>query len=79
MTRKYHNHTLQTNPWRREEDAQNINSHETAGRQLMYSNQLALLQRDDCNNTVLISNSKKTKHTKTQTMGASIKNKSATK
>ena len=58
MTRKYQNHTLKTNPWCREEDAQNINSHETTERQLMYSNQLSLPQRDDCNNRVLISNSK---------------------
>ena len=34
MIRKYHNHTLQTNPRHREEDSQNTNSHNTPGRQL---------------------------------------------
>ena len=30
MTRKYHNHTLQTNPQHHEEETQNTNSHTTA-------------------------------------------------
>ena len=31
MIRNYHNHILQTNPWRREEEPHN--NHETQGRQ----------------------------------------------
>ena len=27
MIRKYHNYTLQTNPWHREEEPQNTNGH----------------------------------------------------
>ena len=42
MTRKCHNHTLQTNPTHHEEKAQNTNS------QLKESNQLHVPQRDDC-------------------------------
>ena len=34
MNRKYHNHTLQTNTWYREEERQNTNSHKTSGTQL---------------------------------------------
>ena len=34
MIRKYHNHTLQTNPQRREEEPQNTNNHRKTGRQL---------------------------------------------
>ena len=34
MIRKYLNHTLQTNPWHREEELQNTNSHMTPGRQV---------------------------------------------
>ena len=34
MTRKYHNHTLQANPWHHVEKTQNTNSHITARRQL---------------------------------------------
>ena len=33
MTRKYHNHTLQTNPQHREEEPQNNNNHKTPERQ----------------------------------------------
>ena len=33
MIRKYHNHTLQTNPWHREEEPQNIYSNNTYVRQ----------------------------------------------
>ena len=36
MIRKYHNHTLQTNPLQREEEPQKTNSHKTSGRQLKY-------------------------------------------
>ena len=32
MIRKYHNHTLQTNPWHLEEEPQNIYSNKTSGR-----------------------------------------------
>ena len=31
MTRKYHNHTLQTNPRHREDEQQNTNSHKAPG------------------------------------------------
>ena len=34
MIRKYHNHTLQTNPWHREEKTQTTYCQETSGRQL---------------------------------------------
>ena len=34
MNRKYHNHTLQTNTWYREEEQQNTNIHKTSGTQL---------------------------------------------
>ena len=40
MTRKYHNHKLQTTPWHREEEP--LNHHETPGRQIKQSNQLSL-------------------------------------
>ena len=45
MTRKYHNHKLQTNPWHGEEEQQN--NHETSGRQTKQSNQLSLPHRGD--------------------------------
>ena len=38
MIRKYHNHTLQTTLWHREEEP--LNHHETPGRQIKQSNQL---------------------------------------
>ena len=47
MTRKYHYHILQTNPWHREEELDN--NHETPGRQTKQSNQLSLPHQDDCN------------------------------
>ena len=34
MTRKFHNLTLQTNPWHLEEEPRNTNSHKTSGRHL---------------------------------------------
>ena len=46
MIRKYHNHTLQINPWHRKEEPQNINSNNT--RQLKQSNYLSLPRQDDC-------------------------------
>ena len=46
MTRKYHNHKLQTNPWHRKEEPHN--NHETPGRQIKQSNQLSLPHQDDC-------------------------------
>ena len=45
MIRKYHNHKLQTNPWRREEEPHNNN--ETPGRQTKQSNQLSLPHQGD--------------------------------
>ena len=47
MIRKYHNHTLQTNPRHREEEPQNINS-KASVRQYLQSNQLSLPLQDDC-------------------------------
>ena len=49
MIRKYHNHTLQTNPWHCKEEPQNTNSHKTPGKQPKKSNQLSLPYQDDCN------------------------------
>ena len=46
MIRKYHNHRLQTSPWHRKDLPHNKN--ETPGRQTKQSNQLSLLQQDDC-------------------------------
>ena len=48
MIRKYHNQTLQTHQWHREEDPQNTNSHKTSERQLKQSNQLSLPRQYDC-------------------------------
>ena len=48
VIRKYRNHTLQTNPWHREEEPQNIKSNKTLERQLKQSNQLSLPRQDDC-------------------------------
>ena len=47
MIGKYHNHTVQTNPWHRVEEPQRNNSHKTSGRQLKKSNQLSLPRQDD--------------------------------
>ena len=46
MIRKYHNHTLQTNAWHREEEQDN--NHETTGRKTKQSDQLSLPHQDDC-------------------------------
>ena len=48
MIRKYHNQTLQINPWHRKEEPQNINSNNTPERQLKQSNYLSLPRQDDC-------------------------------
>ena len=48
MIKKYHNHTLQTIPWQREEEPQNTNSHMTSGRQLKQNYQLSLPRQDVC-------------------------------
>ena len=48
MIRKYHNNTLQTNPWYHEEETQNTNSHKTSGRQSKQSNQSSHPQQDAC-------------------------------
>ena len=40
MIRKYHNHKLQTNPWRHEDEPHN--HQETPGRQTKQNNQLSL-------------------------------------
>ena len=48
MIRKYHNHTLQTNPRHRKLEPQNICSNETFVRQKKQSNQQSLPLQDDC-------------------------------
>ena len=48
MARKYHNHTLQTNPWLHEVEIQNSYSRMTSDRQLKLSDQLSRPQWDDC-------------------------------
>ena len=48
MIRKYNNHTLQTNPWLREEESQNIYTNKTSVRQQKQRNQLSLTLQDDC-------------------------------
>ena len=45
MIRKYHNHKPQTNLCHREEE---LNHHETPGRQIKQSNQLSLPHQHDC-------------------------------
>ena len=60
MTRKYYNHTLQTNPPHHEEVQQNNNSHKTPGRQTEKSNQLSLPHQDNCKTR------KDTRHFKTK-------------
>ena len=47
MIRKYHNHKPQTTPWHRGEEQ--LNQHETPGRQIKQSNQPSLPHQDDCN------------------------------
>ena len=72
MIRKYHNHTLQTNPRPRKEESQNIYSNKTFVRQQKQSNQLSLPLHDDCKLERTQSNAYQTK-TNTeppQTMGS---------
>ena len=45
---KYHNHTLQTSPWYREEEPQNINIQKTPRRTSKQGNQLSLPLQNDC-------------------------------
>ena len=45
MSRKYHNHKPQTNPWHQEEEQHN--HHETPRRKNKQSNQLYLPRQDD--------------------------------
>ena len=47
MIRKYHIYKPQTTPWHRGEEQ--LNHHETPGRQIKQSNQLFLHHQDDCN------------------------------
>ena len=49
MTRKYHNHTLQTNPRCREEEPQNTKSHKASTIQLNENNQPSLPHHDHYN------------------------------
>ena len=44
MFRKYHNHTLQTNPQHLEEESQNTNSHKTPERQSKATSNLFLVK-----------------------------------
>ena len=52
MTRKYHTHQLQTNPWHRKEEP--YNTHETPERQTKQSNRLSRPHQDDCKTTMNI-------------------------
>ena len=47
IIRKYHNHTLQTNPRQCDEETPNIYSNKTPGRKLKQSNQPSLSRQDD--------------------------------
>ena len=47
MIRKYHNHKPQTTLWHREEEQ--LNHHETPGRQIKQNNQLSPAHQNDCN------------------------------
>ena len=51
MIRKYHNHTLQTNPWQREEESQTIysNNKSKATSSLFLFNMIAKLERTQSN------------------------------
>ena len=63
MIRKYHTHTLQTNPGHREEEPQNIYSTKTSVRQQKQNNQHSLPLQDDCktrNDTIVMHTNTKT-------------------
>ena len=62
MIRKYHNYTLQANPWHRKEEPQNIYSNKTFLRQHKQSNQLSLPLQDDCKLKMTQSNAYQTKN-----------------
>ena len=47
MIRKYHNHTLHTNPRHREEEPHNSNCHKTSRWHLKSSNQLTVPRHND--------------------------------
>ena len=47
MTRKFNNHTLQSNPRQREEESKDTNNYKTAGRQKV-NNLLFHPHQDDC-------------------------------
>ena len=78
MIRKYHNHTLQTNPRNHEEEPQNTDCHKTSGRQLKESNQLSLPHQDDCKTRRTQCTEQQNKdqtQNPPQTMGAATNNK----
>ena len=72
MIRKYHNHTMQTNPRHRKEELQNIYNNTTFVRQQKQSNQLSLHLQDDCKRERKQSNAYQTKISTEppQTMGS---------
>ena len=83
MTRKWHNHKLQTNLRHREEEAQNTNSNSniTSKGNLSYSNEFSLPQRDDCKTrggTKYCAKNKDQTQTSHKAIGATINNDSTT-
>ena len=79
MIRKFHNRTLQTNPWHREEEPQNNYNHEIQGRQRKYSNRLSLLHQDDFKQERTQSNAQQnTEQAVRIIIGATINNESTT-
>ena len=56
MIRKYHYHTLQTNPRLRDEEPHNTNSYQTSERHVELSNQISLPHQDYRKCNVLNSN-----------------------
>ena len=77
MIMKYHNHTLQTNPWRHEEERQNTDCHMTSGRQLKqrsrFSLSIKMIAKLDGHKVLY--NKTRTEHRALQTMGVTINKK----
>ena len=69
--RKYHDHKLQKTPWHCVEEQ--LNHHETPGRQIKQSNQLSLPHQDDFNSRTDKSNLQHNiEQLQTHTMGITI-------
>ena len=78
MTRKYHNQTLQTNPWHREEEPQNNKSHRTPGRQSKATSSLFLIKMTAKLVRKQSNAQQYMEQTQNPTMGATINNESTT-